>query len=351
MTLYADKRFLQIETIGPMNIRKLDLNLLLLLDGLLTTGNLSAVARKLSMSQPRASAGLSTLRYFFKNDLFVRTGRGLRPTPFAQGLALPIREIIDKVNHEILVKPSFDPQRTDRVFTLTMQDIGEVIFLPPLIQALHARAPHACLRCLSLPYSGLNAALEEGVTDLAIGYFPDLTEPATFSQQLFDHPFACIVRQDHPDVGDSLTLEQFLALEHLVVAQEGRSQEIFENRILELNLKRRILLQVPHFMSVPRLIAGTDMISVVPFSLATWFARTFGLRIVAPPVEVPLIPLKQFWHRRMHEDPAVTWLRSLVAEQLVNRDPSEAMSPTYGTLGANATAPLPTRPRTPVSTH
>lgn len=313
-----------------MDIRRLDLNLLLLLDGLLSTGNLSAVARRLSISQPSASAGLSKLRYFFKDDLFVRTGRGLRPTPFAQGLAQPVREVIDKVTHEILVKPAFDPQESERVFTLTMPDIGEVIFLPPLLQALQAGAPRACLRCVPLPYAELYSALEEGITDLAIGYFPDLVEPAIVSQRLFDHPFACIVRHDHPRVGASITLEQFLELEHLVVAQEGRSQEIFENRIGELGLRRRIVLQVPHFMSVPRLIAGTDMISVVPLSLATWFAQAFCLKIVAPPVEVPLIPLKQFWHRRMHNDPAISWLRAIVAQQLVDRDPGPAMSPQYG---------------------
>lgn len=321
-----------------MDIRRLDLNLLLLLDELLRTGNLSAVARKLSMSQPSASAGLSKLRYFFRDELFVRTGRGLRPTPFAQTLAQPVREVIEKVTQEILVKPAFDPQENDRVFTLAMADIGEIIFLPPLLHALHACAPRARLRCVPPPYTQLYSALEEGTIDLAIGYFPDLVEPGVVSQRLIDHGFACIVRRDHPKVGARITLEQFLELDQLVIAHESRSLELFEDRVRELGLRRRILLQVPHFMSVPRLIAGTDMISVVPLSLATWFAQTFGLKVVEPPIKMPLIPLKQFWHRRMHKDPAVAWLRTIVARQLMDRDPGQAMSPQYGTQYFDAPA-------------
>jgi DNA-binding transcriptional LysR family regulator len=307
-----------------MDIRRLDLTLLLLLDGLLTSGNLSATARRLEMSQPSASAALSRLRHFFNDELFIRTGRGLRPTPLAERLAKPVRAVIEKINEEILLQPVFEPRGSDRVFTLTMPDLGEMIFLPPIIEKVHAEAPGVSLKCVAVPHKELLDTLERGTVDLAIGYFPDLHEPATKSQLLFEDVFSCIVRIDHPTVGDSLSIEQFLELDHLVVEDESISQEKLS---AEVGLKRRTLLHIPHFMSVPRLIAGSDMIGVVPLSLASWYAQVFGLRVLEPPMSLPKIPLKQFWHRRIHNDPAVRWLRGIVSDRLVGRDPRQAMSP------------------------
>lgn len=310
-----------------MDIRRLDLTLLLLLDGLLASGNLSATARRLDMSQPSASAALSRLRHFFNDELFIRTGRGLRPTPLAERLATPVRSVIEKINEEILLQPVFEPRDSERIFTLTMPDLGEMIFLPPIIDKIHAEAPGVTIKCVSVPHKELLDTLERGAVDLAIGYFPDLLGPAMKSQMLFEDFFTCIVRSDHQKVGNDISLDQFLELDHLVVEDESISQEKLS---AEVGLKRRILVHVPHFMSVPRLIAGSDMIGVVPLSLASWYAQVFGLRILEPPIALPKIPLKQFWHRRVHNDPAVSWLRGIVSDRLVGKDPRRAMFPDSG---------------------
>jgi DNA-binding transcriptional LysR family regulator len=308
------------------DIRRLDLNLLLLLDGLMASGNLSATAQRLGMSQPSASAGLSKLRHFFQDDLFVRTGRGLRTTPFADGLKIPVRIVIETINNEILCRPAFEPRSSDRSFTLTMPDLGEVIFLPPIIAKLHEEAPHISLICLNVPYGEVRDALEEGVIDLAIGYFPDLLEPAVKSQLLYEDPMVCIVRRDHPRVQGPISLEEFLDLDHLVMEHQGR-QANFEDGRMELDIKRRMLLQIPHFMSIPRLIAATDMIGIVPLSLASSFIAQYRLQIIAPPMALSSITLKQFWHRRMHNDPAICWLRNIVAAQLIGKDPHRSFLP------------------------
>jgi len=310
-----------------MDIRRLDLTLLLLLDGLLASGNLSATARRLEMSQPSASAALSRLRHFFSDELFIRTGRVLRPTPLAERFAKPVRSVIEKINDEILLQPEFQPHDSDHVYTLTMPDLGEMIFLPPIIQKMHAEAPGVTLKCVSVPHKDLLDTLERGAVDLAIGYFPDLLGPAIKSQLLFEDVFTCIVRSDHPKVGDGLTLEQFMELDHLVVEDESISQEKLS---AEVGLKRRIRVHIPHFMSAPRLIAGSDMIAVVPLSLASWYAQVFGLRILEPPISLPKIQLKQFWHRRIHNDAAAKWLRGVVSDRLVGRDPRRAMFPDHG---------------------
>ncbi|MFT4116693.1 LysR family transcriptional regulator [Bradyrhizobium sp.] len=326
-----------------MDIRRLDLNLLLLFDGLFRTQNLSAVSRQLGVSQPTASADLRKLRDFFGDPLFLSTGRGMRPTPFAESISDAVRTVLATIDQQILRKPRFVPEESDRVFTVTASDIGVLIFIPPILQRIRTMAPGASLRCVPTSHEHLEDALESGEIDLAIGYFPDLVGPNIATEDLFDHPFTCIVRKDHPTIGDSLSLEQFLAADHIVVNQQGRSQEIFERRVRDLKLQRRVVLHLPHFMSVPQLIATSDMISTVPFSLGAWYANA-GLKLLPPPVSIPLIELKQHWHRRMDNEPAVRWLQSIVAEELRDRDPALAMSADYAKSRAQATGPAVSRP-------
>lgn len=311
-----------------MDIKRLDLNLLLLLDGLLGSGNLSATARRLGISQPSASAGLAKLRHFFHDELFVRTGRGLRPTPFSQDIEKPVRSVIEQINQEILRQPVFEPRDSHREFALTMPDLGEVIFLPPIITKLHVEAPRVSMKCVNVPYAEVAGALEDGTIDLAIGHFPDLLEPAVKSQLLFEDDMVCIARGGHPRVRPKMSVEEFLDLDHLVFDFQGR-QESFVDWTLELGLKRRALLQVPHFMSIPRLVASTDMISVVPRSLASSLAPQYKLQIVELPLTTASVSLKQFWHRRMNNEPALIWLRGIVAGQLVGCDPRDVIGPRF----------------------
>lgn len=318
-----------------MDIRRLDLNLLLLFDELYREQNLSAAARRLGMSQPMASASLRRLREFFDDQLFLSTGRGMRPTPFATAIATSVGGVIDRIKHEILAKPDFRPKDSDRLFTISTSDIGALIFVPPILRRLSEEAPNTDLRCISLPHHQLEAAMEQGSVDLAIGYFPDLVGEHIKTQALFEHDFTCIMRRDHPTIGDALSLDQFLMADHLVVNQEGRSQEIFEQRLRELKLQRRIHLELPHFMSVPQLIATTNMIATVPRSLGVWFASN-QLKMLPPPIDTPKIELKLHWHQQMESDPAVSWLREIVYEELCNLDPTFAMSPDYaGRKSAN----------------
>jgi len=314
-----------------MDIRELDLNLLLLLDGLLREQNLSAAARQLGMSQPMASAGLRKLRDFFGDEMFHSTGRGMRPTPFAESISAPVRTVLATLEHDVLRKPKFVPAESERVFTITTSDIGVLIFVPPILQRIRAAAPKASLRCVAASHEQLEAELERGGIDLAVGYCPDLIGPNLVAEDLFEHPFTCIVRQDHPMIGDSLSLDQFLAVDHLVINQPGRSQEIFERRVRELKLRRRALLHLPHFMSVPQVIANSDMLATVPLSLGVWYTN-LGLKLLPPPITVPHIELKMHWHRYLESEPATRWLRSIVSDELRNRDPALATTVGYANL-------------------
>jgi DNA-binding transcriptional LysR family regulator len=314
-----------------MNYREIDLNLLLILDAMYDAGSTTQAAERLKISQPTVSFSLGKLREVFRDELFVRHGLTMQPTPLAESIRDPVRRVLETVRLEILHERAFDPANAEREFTVSASDVGELVFLPLLLERLRSASPKSTMRCLSMPPAELREEMTTGGVDLAIGYFPDLTAAGFFQQKLFDHAFACLVRADHPSIGECINMEQFLAADHVVVMQEGRSQEIAERRIAELGLVRRVILRSPHFMSVPHLVATTDVISIVPRAVGRAFLRSGRLKLLEPPFQIPRIELKQHWHRRVHTDPGIVWLRGILAKLYLNRDPSENDdSPLFG---------------------
>lgn len=319
-----------------MDIARLDLNLLLVFHAVYEEGSVTLAAKRLKISQPTVSFSLKKLRELFHDELFVRQGNGMRPTPFADNISETVRQVIRLVQDNLLIERDFDPLRTERTFSFSMSDIGELVFLPPLMEALRTEAPNARLRCLSMQHDELYEALANGTVDLALGYFPDLAHHDIYQQRLFNHRFNCILRKDHPIQGDHLSLEQFMAADHAVVSEKGRSQEIAERQMNEMGLQRRIVLQSPHFMSIPLIVAHSDFITIVPKALGQAYAKQANLRLVEPPFEIPEIELKQFWHRRVQNDLSITWLRALIARLFLRNDPTnDEMSPIFGSGQSN----------------
>lgn len=311
-----------------MDYRRFDLNLLTVLDVLLEECGVNATARRLGMSQPNVSFALSKLRLHFGDDLLIRVGNTMQPTALGDSLRGPLRLMMAKLEADILADRQFDPETSERRFVISTSDIGELVFLPRLMAELSRRAPGITLQSRSMSPEELEPAMAGGAVDLALGYFPDLNGANFLTQKLFDHPFACIARAGHPLAAPGWSLDTYLSLGHIVVAQRGRSQEMFEEHLAALGLSRRIQLHSPHFMSVPLLIAGSDLISTVPAAVGGIFATMANLRVIVPPLASPTISIQQFWHRRVHKDLAVSWLRRLIAELFLGRDPSPVSSPT-----------------------
>jgi DNA-binding transcriptional LysR family regulator len=296
------------------NFRNFDLNLLLVLDSLLREGTLSNVAKALHLSQPTISSSLAKLREIFQDELFVRSGNGMQPTPRALELRDPIRRVLESISVEVLGTGPFNPATETRPYTIATSDIGETMILPRVVARLERDAPHVNLRSKVVAPRDLGEALETGDIDLAVGYFPDLNRPSTMQQLLYTHGFACLARTGHPLIGDELTLDAFLKARHVVVNSDGRSQELFENALLERGLERRCVLRIPHFMSVPFVVAKTDLIVTVPRAVAMFFSGLTDLQVFDPPFEVEPFTVRQYWHRRFHNDPRIIWLRSMMAE-------------------------------------
>lgn len=291
---------------------KLDLNLLRVLVAIYETRNISAAANVLKVSQPAASAALARLRHAFNDPLFIRSPIGMEPTPRTQSIIEKTREVLESIDQEILSKPAFDPLIAKDEFNLCLTAIAEFVFLPHLFPTLKQQAPATRIRSLTLAPQELQDALQNGKVDLAIGFYPDLVSADIYQQRLFSHGLVCLVRKDHPIAGQRMTLEEFSNAEHVEVKDGSRSSEMFEEVLTNRKLERNIALRTSHFLSIPRVIAETDLIAVAPLIVARLFAEQYGLRVVRLPFDLPEYDLKQYWHRKYHHDPRLIWIRSLI---------------------------------------
>jgi len=313
---------------------ELDLNLLPIVVALCEERSVSRAAERLGVSQPTLSGALARLRAALNDELFIRSGGAMVPTPRALALLQPVRELLARVHEDILAPADFVPAQLQGTVTVALSDVGELVFLPRLMEALRAEAPQATLQSVNLPHQALEDALESGQVDLALGYFPDLAGTNVFQQRLFDHHFVCLIRAGHPHAtGERLSIAQFMAMDHAVVRAPGRSQEVFERFLKDQRISRKVVLTTPHFLSIAAIVARSDLLVTVPHALGVTFGRSeHGLKAVAPPFEAPPIELRQHWHRKFHQAPRTMWLRALAA-RLFNDASDE-----YGRAGGAAAA-------------
>jgi len=292
----------------------LDLNLLPVFDALIRVRNVSRAADELGMSQSAVSHALKRLRLFFGDQLFLKTGSGMQPTPRALALQAPVLAVMGTVRGDLLVREGFDAASSRRMFSLCLTDMGELIFLPRLIERLRRQAPGCTLRTLHIPMQQIEHALESGAADLALGSLHSMPE-GLFQQQLFTRSFVTIVNRRNRAIRDALSREQYLALEHIVVSLSGRIEDAYDGIVDQLAGPRRVYLTTPHFLTVPMIIEqNPDLIATVPRELATRFAGYNSIRTVETPVDVPPFAIRQHWHPRFQHDAANVWLRRLVKE-------------------------------------
>jgi DNA-binding transcriptional LysR family regulator len=276
----------------------------------------SGAAKALGMSQPAVSMALRKLRAHFNDPLFVKAARGMSPTPRAHTVIKASRPLMVRLQDDLLSVQTFDAARSTRALTFALSDVGELVFLPRLMERLRAEAPHCTIRSVSMPPQQIARGLENGEIDLAVGYFPDLAQSNFFQQRLFTHRFACLMRADHPLYAKRLSLKVFLEIEHAVVHAAGRSQEMFEKLLERKRIRRRIALHTPHFLSIPIIVSRSDLMATVPHALARYFARLAPQQfaVAIPPFDVADFDVKQHWHRKFHHDARNQWLRQRVAE-------------------------------------
>ena len=297
-----------------IGLASLDLNLLVVFDAIVKDRSITVAARRVGLSQPAMSSALSRLRKTFNDPLFVRTARGMEPTPYAQLLAPPIQRACELVAGSLAIGTAFHPAASTATFTFYMTDIGEGVFLPKLIRALEERAPRVKVKVLRIPEYGEQSAMAAGDVDLAVGLFPDL-KAGFFQQRLYSDEFVCLLRADHPRATGPISLKQFAEMRHAVITSAGTGHEAAVERAFSAQRhRRRVALTIPHFMAVPIIVRQTDCVVTVPRRLAQAFAGFAGIAAIAPPIRIPVFEIKQHWHERYHHDPANKWMRGLIAE-------------------------------------
>lgn len=300
-----------------MNLTSIDLNLLVAFDALAKARNVTLAADRIGLSQPAMSNALARMRKIFNDPLFVRTTSGMQPTPLAQQLADPIARGCELLEAALRADAGFDPATSSRKsFTFYLSEIGEVVFLPKILQGLHRLAPQIAVRVNRVPEKGAQDAMEAGEVDLAIGIFPRL-KAGFYQQRLYSDKFICIVRRDHPKIKATLSIEQYVGTPHIVVASTGTGHDTAVEQVLKKQrLHRNVSVTVPHFMALPTIVAQTDSIATIPSRMAAALQGHPNVRSLAAPVKFPPIEIRQYWHERYHHDATNKWLRELVAQLL-----------------------------------
>lgn len=296
-----------------MNLKDVDLNLLVVFNELHKYGRVSAAAESLGISQPGVSNALARLRKLLGDELFLRTSRGMVPTPYAESLALPIADALAALHGTLNARVAFDPARSERAFVIGVNDVGETYFLPRLMRALDQVAPGVTIRTVRTTSIDVRDEMERGRMDLAMGFLPGL-KGGFFQRRLFRQPYVCIFRQDHPLARSGVSARQFRAAEHVAIVSEGTGHGVVDEVIARAGIRRRLRLTVPHFMAVGPVLQATDMIAVVPQRFADCACGPFGLASAPCPVKIPESVINVFWHARNHREAANQWLRQVVVD-------------------------------------
>lgn len=294
------------------NIRKVDLNLLVVLDALLEEQNVTRAAERLGSSQPTISGMLGRLRDLFGDPLFVRTQRGLLPTPRALALSVPLKQLIED-GQRLMTREVFDPATAEATFTISSNDYMQLALLIPFVTALRSEAPQLQFAIVPPLLEGLGEALARGRVDLAVT-IPEFAMPDLRSRLLYREDYVVVVRRQHPLAGVSkLTTELFCAYDHVIVSPTGGSFEGPTDRSLaQRGLKRSVRYSVPSFLLVPEVLQTGDLVALVPSRLLC--DGSADLTVLKPPIEVPGFDVIATWHPRVDKDASHHWLRTRLAE-------------------------------------
>jgi len=293
-----------------MNVHDIDLNLLRVFDAVLREKGVTPAAARLGLTQPAVSNALARLRKRLGDPLFVRTPRGVDATPFARELAEPVRHALALLESALSHGPGFDPATATRAFRFYMSDLGQIEFLPPLMERVQHDAPGVRLEAVALEVDDIADALAAGSLDLAVGFLPGLGAPVR-RQALFKDPYLSLMREDHPVT--ALTKKRFLEASHALVSYRG-GHRVIEEALERAGLSRRIALRVPHFTVVPMVLERSDLLLTLPARVARVYERRGNLASRPVPIPIPPAEVAVHWHERFEADSGNRWLRALIVE-------------------------------------
>jgi len=292
-------------------MENIDLNALRLLNEIYETGSLSRTADRMGLTQPAISIALGRLRRHFDDALFVRVGNTMQATPQTEGMIEGVRAAIAALESTLTYRQAFEPARTERRFRLAMTDIGQIVLLPQLLDALALSAPAAQVEVVNISEQ-TPQLLIAGELDVALGFIPELSA-GFFMQTLFEERFACLVKTGHRRIKDALTIRHFKEASHVIVTTSGTGHFIVDRTLEEMKITRKIAARVPSHLSLAILVGHTDYVCTLPKRAATALAAGGAVSALPVPFKLPTYAVKLHWHKRQNHDPGNRWLRSLLS--------------------------------------
>jgi DNA-binding transcriptional LysR family regulator len=294
-----------------MRLHDLDITQIRLLAELARLGSVSAASRRIGLSQSAASHALAKLRRQLGDPLFMRTSEGFKPTPYGEQLGQAASDALDRLAAGLASNHAFDPTASQKRFTFYLSDVGQVVLLPRLLNAVQKEAPGVVLRSAPIPLEDPAAALISGEVDLAVGFFTNLT--TGFNQTLlFRERYVCVVRDGHPAFSNGMTLQAFKEARHAIADSTGMAHAVIDDHLARHRISRKDGVRVPGFHILPLIVAQSDLVAIIPERLADAVAAHAPIRVFDPPVHVPPYDIRMFWHERYQNDPASRWMRRQV---------------------------------------
>ena len=316
------KSMYSLNVMATLNFRTLDLNLLRVFNEVMTERSLTRAAHKLSLTQPAVSNAIQRLRSVLGDELLQRQGQGVAPTPRALALWPQVQDALRQLQHT-LAPEMFVPSKSTHAFVLAMADSTAAELFPGLMDVMDHQAPGVSIRALPLTTRDPRQLLNDELADMAIGYFPAVMAGLTAQsqagevipfehQRLYSSNYVCVMRRGHPLAQQSLSLDDYCNARHLLVSFSGRPYGFVDEALAFLERKRRIVLTVNQFFTAGRVVANSNLLTVLPrhFFNVTGYADQLLMREL--PFEVPAVHVDAVWHRRLQHDGAHQWLRSVL---------------------------------------
>ncbi|WP_151445658.1 LysR family transcriptional regulator [Lacisediminimonas profundi] len=304
-----------------MSFKNLDLNLLRVFDAVMSEQNLTRAADRLAMTQPAVSNALKRLRDSLGDELVVRTAHGVRATPRAEELWPTVREALSSL--QAAIAPAvFDLSRVEATFRLAMADSTATLFLPTLVNAIEHEAPEMRVRMVPLTTRDPRPLLLSSDIDLAVGSFPGVLAQLAAGQGvlsttirhqgLYSGKYVCVMRAGHPLAGGEMTLDRFCEAHHLQVSFSGRAHGMVDDELSKIGRKRTTLLTVNQYFTAGRVIANSDLITILPYHLIAATGMKDALVWKELPVTLPEMHVDMLWHERNARNRAHQWLREQI---------------------------------------
>lgn len=302
-----------------------DVKLLQLFDVMYETRSVTQAAEQLGQAQPTVSIWLSQLRKRLGDPLFVRSGQRMQPTPLADALISPAREILESLRRLATWEQQFTPATAQRLFRLCITDASHLTLLPKLVARLRQEAPQVRLEALRID-GNTAQLLSSGEADLALGYIPWL-ETGIYQRALFDQTWVCLANRQHPRLQGSISLDDYQQEGHIGVST-GTGHQLLDGAINSQRITRRVMLELPAFPGMGAIVAGTDLIATLPRHIGTTLAEQSGLQVFDCPFAIPGFTIRLHWHGRYHTDAGNKWMRQVIVELFARaRDDGTAANP------------------------